>query len=223
MELLITQKNNDNLQTYYEYIGDKKLSEIPKEKKAKEISEIIKMLELNYGKNLEDEKIKLYLRLMEEDGYTLQRIKDCFKNLIRYFRFPNFTYADLTNPDFSKKLYTRQDIIASGRSFSEFIYFETPDKRRFYWDTKYGALPKMFKEIKYKNPVIVYIVDPENPRHLATWDIANNPNCPYNYITAEELCELEPKELNERLGCKFYDETSNEIVEKFLEKFVKHF
>ncbi|HOM04512.1 MAG TPA: hypothetical protein PLU67_03350 [Candidatus Kapabacteria bacterium] len=240
MELLITKNNknsnnnfNDNFnknfdkKTYYDYLcdffEDKKFSDLTLDEKEKEIKLIINMLMLNYEKDINEDKIIFFIKLMEDDGYTLKQIKDCFESIIRYHPYPNFSYATLTNPTYNRKLYTRQEIIASGRSLSEFIYFETPDKRRFYWDTKYGALPKMFKEIKSNNPVVVYIIDPENPKHLATWDIANNPNCPYNYITAEELCELTPKELNEKLGCKFYDETPNEIAEKFLKKFVKHF
>jgi len=223
MELITLRKNEIIAKTYYDYLGDKKLSELSFKEKEDGKKEIKKKLELNYGRVFPIERINLFFDLMEQDGYTVQQVRDCFENIIRYHPFPNFSYATLTNPTYNRKLYTRQEIIASGRSLSEFIYFETPDKRRFYWDTKYGALPKMFKEIKSKNPVVVYIIDPENPKHLATWDIANNPNCPYNYITAEELCELTPKELNEKLGCKFYDETPNEIAEKFLKKFVKHF
>ena len=219
MELLLLQKN----QTYYDYIQDIKLSELTDEQIEKLAENIIKRLMLNYSKKIDKEKILLFLNLMQQDNYTLKQTQDCFDGLIRYCPYPNFTYSQLTNPAYNKKLYTREDIIASGRSFSEFIHFETPDKKRFYWDTKYGKLPKIFKEIKYKKPVIVYIIDPDNPKHLAAWDIANNPNCPYNYITAEELCELTPQELNAKLGCKFYDESPNEIAEKFLEKFIKHF
>lgn len=222
LRLITTQEPQRSQELYksvYDYLPDVKISDLPTEQKRKEVKNIIGMLELNYGRRFEDEKVILFIRMMSQSGYGLQRIKDCFENLIRNHPYPNFTYADLTKHN--KNLYTQFDIIKSGRPYSDFIFCETPDKKAYYWDTKNGELPKVLKEIKTKKPDYVYIINPDNPKSLACWDIANYPKCPYKYVTLNELSELTPKELNAKLGHKFYDEEPNEIAINFLKNYVK--
>jgi hypothetical protein len=202
----------------YDFLPDTKLSELTQEQKKNEFKNIIHLLEMNYNRKFENDKIITFIQLMSKDGYGLQRIKDCFENLIRTNPYPNFNYAQLTN--YSKNLYTQFDVLKSGRGYGDFIRCETPTKEIFYWDKKNGELPKVLKFKPLLKPEYVIFFD-KQANNTTHWDINALGECPYPCVTEKEFSELTNTELNKRLQCSFYFESNDELTKQFLKNYVK--
>jgi len=202
----------------YDLLPNTKLSELPKIQKEKEIKSIIGLLEMNYNRKYSNEKIIMFIRMMEKDGYGLQRIKDCFENLIRTHVYPDFNYANLTN--YSRDLYTQFDVIKSGRGYNEFIRCETHNGNIYYWDKKYGELPVILKPAPIQKSKHVYFYDKE-AKNISCWDETYAGKCPYPNVNEKEISELSNKELNERLKCKYYSEQTNHFLKGFLKRYTK--
>lgn len=221
LKLITSEKRPRSLtksKNLYDYLPDVNLSEMTQEQKKKEFKTILHLLEMNYGRKFDSEKIITFIQLMSKDGYGIQRIKDCFENLIRNHPYPNFTYSDLTN--YSKELFTQYDILKSGRNYFEFIRCETPSKEIFYWDKKNGELPKPLLEKPLQKSKYVYFFD-KKANKPCCWDETLAGECPYPNVNENEFNELLNSELNARLECKYYSENVDEISEKFLKKYVK--
>lgn len=221
MESLTTTRNEpQRLQikskSLYDYLPDRKLCELSQEEKRNEIKNIMQLLEMNYNRKYDNKKIIAFFAMMDRDGYGIQRIKDCFENLIRNHPYPNFTYCDLTGN--SINLFTQYDILKSGRSYNEFIRCETPSKETFFWDKKNGELPKILKEKPLRSN-FVYFFDTKTNKP-ACWD-ASYDACPYPHVSEKEFNELLNKELNARLKCNYFSENIDEISESFLKNYTK--